>query len=172
MRGNRRGTTLVELLAAIAIAGLVLLSAILLLNGVVDTSNRMLSDADSSTSTATTSAELRDVLSAALATFDTTQRFDATPQAMSFSTRCPSSEGWLVACRAILMLDGPVLRARFGTGSWRTIAHYPPTATLRFHSTSHPAWVSSWSSSATLPDAVGVVRSDDTLIYAVGPSRD
>ena len=172
MRGNHRGTTLVELLAAIAIAGLVLLSAILLLNGVVDTTNRMVSDADSSTTTATTNAELRDVLGAALATLDTTQRFDATPQSMSFSTRCPSPEGWLTACRAMLVLDGPTLRARFGARSWRTIARYPPNAILRFHSASRPSWTSSWSSSATLPDAVGVVLSDDTLIYAIGPSRD
>jgi len=94
MRRNRRGMTLVELLAAIAIAGLVLLSAILLLNGVVDTSNRMVADADSSIATATTGAELRDALGAAFATCDTTERFDASEHAMSFSTRCPSPEGW------------------------------------------------------------------------------
>ena len=164
--------TLVELLAAIAIAGLVLLSAILLLNGVMDTSKRVVADADSATSTATARASLRDVLAGAFATFDTLQRFDATDQTVSLSTRCPSPGGWFTPCRATLVVDGGRLRVRLGDGAWEPLARYDHDASLRFYSADRRVWVAAWSSSAVVPDAIGVVMARDTAVYTVGPSRE
>jgi len=176
MRGDRSGMTLVELLAAIAVAGLVLLGAVLLLDGVEDSARRARQEAERLASGAHGSGELRELLDATFASFDTTERFEGGERAMVFSTRCPTPDGWSTPCRATLALDDAHdttwLRVRLGDTNWRKLRRYSGDALLRYFDADREEWRSRWLSSAFVPSAIGVVVSEDTLVYAVGPSRD
>jgi hypothetical protein len=168
--------TLIDLLAAIAVGGLVLLGAVLLLNGVEDTARRARDDAERMTADASPSAELRELFNDVFASFDSTQRFEGDERSMSFSTRCAAAEGWSTPCRATVAIDDSrttaSLRVRSGDARWRTLQRYVGDAHLRYFDAARGEWRASWFSSASVPDAIGVVVSGDTLIYAVGPSRD
>lgn len=164
--------TLIELLAAITIAGLVLLGAVFLLSGVDDAAKRVIADAESITANANPSLELHDLFAGAFATFDTSQRFEGNERAMTFSTRCPAREGWFERCRAVLLIDDGRLRARLDDAPWRILRHYHADTRLRYFAAERGEWKASWFSSASVPDAIGFVTPDDTVVYAVGPSRE
>jgi hypothetical protein len=165
--------TLIDLLAAITIAGLVLLSAALLLDGVADSAKRIAIESGAIGADGAGASELRELFGGAVATFDTTSRFEGDERALEFSTRCPAPEGWLTRCRAVLTIaEGHELRVRRGTSPWRRLHAYGADARLGYFDARRGEWRKRWSSSASIPDAVGVIVASDTLIYSVGPSRE
>jgi prepilin-type N-terminal cleavage/methylation domain-containing protein len=176
MRAERRGMTLVELIAAIAIAGLVLLGALLLLDSVSDSVRRIENDAAAVTADGTTFGLLHQLLNDATATFDTTKRFEGDDHGFTCWTRCREPQGWTAACRVdIAIVDsgpGSVFRASFANSNERTLQRYGRTARLRYFDADRQVWRSAWSGSATIPVALEVVAGNDTTIYSIGPARD
>jgi hypothetical protein len=168
--------TLIELIAALALAGFVLLGAILLLDGVDDTRNRIARDARSMTADGTAADALRDLLANAWPTFDTARRFDAGERELVFSTRCPAPAGWSASCRAMITVasgrDSSTLRVRFDDGESRILKRCRGDARFRYFDAERGRWTPAWSASASVPAALAVVVSDDTVVYSLGASRD
>lgn len=176
MCSNRRGMTLVELTAAIAVAGLVLLGALLLLDSVNDGVNRIEHDAASATTAGTTFALLQQLLHDATPGFDTTERFQGDEGAFTCWTKCEHAEGWMARCRVRLSVTDTaqtsVLRASFANGDERALQRYGRGARLRYFDADHEAWRTAWDASATIPIAVALVAGYDTAVYSVGPARE
>jgi prepilin-type N-terminal cleavage/methylation domain-containing protein len=176
MRAERTGFTLVELAAAIVVAGFAMLGAVLLLEAVDDSRARIARDARLIGGGAERSAMLRELLANAFATFDSTRPFEGSEDAVDFWTRCAAPRGWLAPCRVAMAIaprrDSATLTVRVDGTEPRAVAHYASAARLSYLDVEHGRWTSAWRASAELPGAMGVVIARDTLVYLVGPSRD
>jgi prepilin-type N-terminal cleavage/methylation domain-containing protein len=176
MRADRCGMTLVELMAAIAIAGLVLLGALLLLGGVTDSVHRIEDDATSVTAAGTTTRRLHQLLNDATATDDTTKRFEGDQLGFAFWSRCAQAQGWMASCAVTVELvdtaRGTAFHVSFANGQAQTLRRYDRPARLRYFDADHEAWRTAWNASATIPAALEVVVGTDTMIYSLGPARE
>ena len=164
--------TLIELIAAIAIAGLVMLGAVLLLDGVNTNVKRIEDDAELVTASGTTVGLLHQLLSDAAPSVDTGERFVGDERGFACWTRCARAEGWLAPCRIVMTVTDSALRVSFANGEERTLQRYGRGARLRYFDADREAWRTAWDATATIPAAVAVIAGDDTLVYPIGPARE
>jgi hypothetical protein len=168
--------TVVELMAAMAIAGLVLLGALLLLDSVSDSVRRIDDDAASVIAAGAQSGLLHQLLNDAAATFDSSKRYEGDERGFSFWTRCAQPQGWMAPCRVGVTiadgLRGSAFRVSFENGDERTLQHYDHVARLRYFDSDHEAWRAGWSASATIPAALELVAGNDTMVYSMGSARE
>jgi prepilin-type N-terminal cleavage/methylation domain-containing protein len=178
-RGNPRGFTLVELLAALTICGLALAGATALLDQLGDGSARIARESLRASREGNGARLLARLLMDASASTDSTQRFRGDGNSLELSTLCDAPGGWREPCRVTLSIDrrgdssvvlaglpgnaAPAVLRRAGTASFRYFRPMAGTDTM---------WVMQWSSNASLPVAMSVVARDDTIILPVGPARD
>jgi prepilin-type N-terminal cleavage/methylation domain-containing protein len=178
-RGNPRGFTLVELLAALSICGLALAGATALLDQLGDGSARIARESLRASREGNGGRLLERLLMDASISIDSTKHFRGDDNTLELSTLCDAPGGWREACRVTLLIDRrgdssvvlavvpgstalPVMR-RAGTASFRYFRPMAGTDTT---------WVTQWSSNASLPVAMSVVARDDSIILPVGPARD
>jgi len=64
------------------------------------------------------------------------------------------------------------LLLRRGDDPWRMLRLIPADAELRYFAAARGEWRANWCSSASVPDAIGVVVAGDTVVYSVGASRE
>lgn len=172
MCGDRRGMTLIELIAAIAIAGLVMLGAVLLLDGVNTNVKRIEDDAELVTASGTTLGLLHQLLNDAASSVDTAERFVGDERGFACWTRCARAEGWMAPCRMVMTVTDSALHVSFASGEERTLQRYGRGARLRYFDADRDAWRTAWDATATIPAAVAVIAGDDTLVYSLGPARE
>ena len=177
-RRNRRGFTLVELLAALAVLGLALAGGALLLDQLTDASGRIAHDRLVIARDNNGARLLRQLLRDAHLDGDTASRFRGDPRSADFTTMCPSPLGWLERCRATIAVDqrtdSAAIIAELPGAAPLTLATHPGTAELRYFDAgvADSAWTRRWALSITMPTAIGVVLGSDTLVYPLGAARD
>jgi len=171
----RRGMTLIEIVAAIAIAGFVVASGAALLDQVNDAGARIAAAAASTARTGNGQRLFRELLARAEASVDTNDRFRADSGSVAYLTRCPNAFGWTEPCHVRLAMDyradSTDIVAVFGDGREITVRAQAKRAEFRFLDLTHldSMWARVWTTSATLPDAIAVVSGTDTVVFPVGP---
>jgi prepilin-type N-terminal cleavage/methylation domain-containing protein len=170
---KRRGFTIIELLAGLAIVGFLFGSMLLLVDQLRDGRDRLLAQSRRDNSVANGMHVLRDLFARAEAGADATGRFTGDTLSASFATWCDVPGGWLERCSASLLVvsvdDSTVMRAQLSTGErFILIAAHEPLALRYFEPLAGGSWVMSWGASAALPAAVEVVVGRDTVVMRVG----
>lgn len=168
----RRGLTLIELLVAVAVTGIVLLCARALVDGL--TATQLAVERTRRTVDASQVAErlLRGVVLNFQSANAESEMFAGTADSARFASWCPSAQGWLDRCLVRLRVDrGLVLQ--FTNFDERLPADRRAVALLFLQdATRGGTWTSEWSASRTAPMAIGVVRvgtvGRDTLILRIG----
>jgi hypothetical protein len=161
-----------ELMIALAISGLIVLTARALVVAVLSVSERL----DLASVKADRVANGERLLRTLVARLDVSQpgsRFEGTDTRIAFPTWCDASAGWLEPCNAAVMLraarDSAVLavslsgQPQMSLLSGRTIA-------LRYlgSAASGGTWFERWGMGVSVPLGVAVIVDGDTLLVRVG----
>jgi prepilin-type N-terminal cleavage/methylation domain-containing protein len=174
---SRRGMTLIEIVAAVAIAGFVIVTGAALLDQLNDAGARIAGDATTTARAGNGRRLFRELLAHAEASVDTNDRFRADSASVAYLTRCPNAFGWTEPCHVQLAMDyradSTEVVAVFGDGREITLRVQAKRAEFRFLNLAHvdSVWASVWTTSATLPDAIAVVSGTDTVVFPVGAAR-
>jgi prepilin-type N-terminal cleavage/methylation domain-containing protein len=176
-RPERSGFTLIEVAAALALSGLALLGAILLVDQLHDSHVRLARRAEETARVANGARLLRRVLFDAEAGADSTQWFHGDEGSARFLSWCEMPSGWLERCGVMLALDRRIdstaINATFSTGETITLAMQSGGSRLRYLDRGDEAtWISRWTASVVMPAAISVVGPADSLIVAVGGGHD
>jgi prepilin-type N-terminal cleavage/methylation domain-containing protein len=171
---RRGGFTLVEVVVAISVSGLVLLGAHALLVGVADATDRLTAVTREAERSANGERLLRTLFARVEVGTSPVQRFAGDPRKARFTSWCDSPRGWQERCEVAVVFDslggrpafvvvlstGEVLplRTHFGSGELRYLAD--PAA--------GGSWVRQWGPGAEAPVAVGVIVDHDTMIVRIG----
>ena len=173
-RSSPGGFTLLEVVVALALSGLVLLGARLMLEQVGDGAERVSAAAAGADRDANAERTLRDLVSRIEVSSRAGRKVTGNAQGVSFSTWCDVPAGWQERCDATLGLvrAGPTnvlalaapqvgvqpVRRGFAKG---TVLYLTDAA-------GGGAWVRSWSSALAAPLAIAVAMDGDTLILRIG----
>lgn len=176
---SRRGLTLVELLVALAIAGLAMLGGVLLLDQVNDSGGRIGEQSTHDATAGNGDRILRRLLADAQSTTDTTRRFRADAHNASYLTMCDAPSGWAEPCRATLSIDSlpdsSAVIAETDRGDRIELRRIAGAASFRYLDLLAPPdsmWVSQWVTSIALPAAIALIAGPDTTILPLGSVRD
>jgi prepilin-type N-terminal cleavage/methylation domain-containing protein len=175
---RRRGFTLVELLAALSVAGIALLGGVLLLDQISDASARIVRTGLLTAREANGLRVLRQLLLDARVTADSVDRFRGDERSLDVATMCQAPGGWLERCRVSVGIDRrgdtSVLVAALSTGENLELARWPGATEMRYFDPlpTDSIWLRKWALSIGMPVAIGLVTRGDTIIYPLGPSRD
>ncbi len=179
VRRRRAAFTLLELTAALALVGFVLLGGMLLIDQVGDSATRIAHDGSLAAHEGNGARLLARLLVDATASTDSTKPFRGDEHGVELWTSCDAPGGWTAPCRASLALDtradSSVVLAELSTGESFALRAFAGRAELRYYNPQSPtdtAWVRQWSSNVTLPAAVGIVLVSDTIVLPVSASRD
>lgn len=171
---SRAGFTLLEVVVALALSGLVLLGARMMLGTVADGSARIAAEAAAAGRDANAERTLRDLLLRVEVDPSASRGVAGDERGVRFSTWCEVPAGWLERCTALLGViragDGQVLALETDGGRVLPIRRGFDRATLRYleRAGGMGAWSTRWTSSTAVPEAVMVVVDADTLVLRIG----
>jgi prepilin-type N-terminal cleavage/methylation domain-containing protein len=172
------GMTLIEIIAALAISGLALLGAILLLHQLTDTGARIGLSASTQASERNGARLLRQLLLDSFVTADSADWVRGDGQSVSLATSCQTSRGWRASCHAMLLVDSrrdsSVIFAETDVGESAALVRVAGVVTFAYFDAYAPdsAWTSHWSAGARMPAALGVLIGRDTIVYPIGAARE
>lgn len=175
---DRRGFTLLELMAALSLMGFAMIGGILLLDQLNDSTRRITQESGRAATEGNGERLLGRLLLDAVAGTDSTKKLRGNEHSVELWTNCDVPGGWQEPCRARLSIDlrgdSSVVVAELSTGETYPLLRQSGSAVFRyFHpSRSDTVWVREWSSNLTLPAAVGVITPTDTVIYPLGAARE
>jgi prepilin-type N-terminal cleavage/methylation domain-containing protein len=168
------GFTLVELMVALLVAGLILAGAHATLGQLADAADLISEEARQHTRQANAEDFLRILVGSHDTSVDGADRFFGSPLRARFPTWCETPFGWLERCHVILLLEaadsavrltvalpiGDTLVVRSGFGA----AHFDYLATAE----EGGIWVRSWGERIISPLALRAVLGADTLVLRIG----
>jgi prepilin-type N-terminal cleavage/methylation domain-containing protein len=172
-----RGMTLVEVILALVLAGLVLTDAARLMTGIADGAERSRRSASAMAQSAIPLRLLRLQLRNAEPTAegDTLPTFTGDTRSAAFVSTCSTPKGWVHRCQSHVTVDsardGWAVRLEFDGRSFTPIRHTAPTE-LRYldHRGESHSLAESWNR-RSLPRAMAVLSVHDTLFLPVGEGR-
>jgi prepilin-type N-terminal cleavage/methylation domain-containing protein len=188
---RHRGFTLIEVLIALAIGGMVLLGAHALLTALADEEHRISATAAVTDAAANGERLLRALVGQIEVGTDESAPFEGTPAAARFTTWCEVPAGWQERCAVTLAIESAAgdslandlhdgathfsraaraLVARFADGRAVVLDRAVEPDGLRYlESAAHGGhWFRVWGAGITAPLALGVLRGRDTLIVRIG----
>jgi prepilin-type N-terminal cleavage/methylation domain-containing protein len=178
-RVERCGFTLLELIAAMSLMGFVMLGGIMLIDQLNDSSARIAADAKRAARDGNAQRLLARLLLDATSSTDSTRRFRGDSLSVEFWTWCEASGGWMTPCKATLAIDeqtdSSAVLADLSTGGSFSLRRQAGHRQIRYYDPTSPTdtvWLGHWSSSVTLPAALGLVGPVDTIMYPVSVARD
>jgi len=175
---KRRGVSLLELVIALSISGFAMLGGVMLLDQLNDSNARIAGDRVANAAEGNGDRLLRRVLADARATADSAERFVGDEHTASYLTFCDTPSGWPETCRITMTIDSlrdsSVIRAESNIGGQFAVRRLSGVASFRYLDlvACDSSWLQRWATSISLPDAIAIVVSNDTTIFALGPSRD
>lgn len=169
---RRRGLTLIELIVALAVTGLVLLGARTLMEGVAASAARV----SAVTRGADEDANGERLLRAVVGRLETGpgKPFTGNPRSAGFSSWCDVPGGWQDPCDVTLVVDSlggrPALVAVLSTGEALPVRAGFSSGELRYLSDASGGgqWFREWPLGLTTPVALGFVVDGDTLLVRIG----
>lgn len=169
---SRRGLTLIELLVAVAVTGVVLLCARALADGLTATQMAVERKRRSVDASEIGERLLRGVALNFQSANAESEMFAGAADSARFTSWCPSAQGWLDRCLVRLRIDNGLV-LQFTNFDERLAADRRAVALLFLQdATRGGTWTSEWSPSRTAPMAIGIVRvgavGSDTVILRIG----
>ena len=168
---DRRGFTLIEVMVAIALSGIILLGARAMLVQLADDSDRIVSTAADADREANGDRLLRALVGRMEAGSDSIPALVGAERAARFHSWCDVPAGWQERCEITLAIvelgaegEEQALVARFPDGEVIPLRQGFRSGTLRYlHAAGEGgAWLRSWESTITTPLAIGVVVDGET----------
>lgn len=177
MAGERRGFTLIELIAALALSGLLMLGSAGLVDRSEALSDRVVHLSDSALADAGSTDLLFALTSRAEVPDGDLNAFVGDQRSMEFPTWCERVGGWIERCRArfgfaVGSTGEPALTVAFDSAMPMAIATVTAEARFAFLvSGAHGReWFTVWGAGISRPDAVAII-SGDTLVLPLGVDR-
>jgi len=177
MHGTRAGFTVIELLLALSLGSLALLTSIMVLQQLAGAGDQFATLAREFDDDANGERAIRAVVRQLVAREDSLPTFDGNRQRALFTTWCDTPSGWKERCDASLALSGdvgsPALVARLSNGrEVRTpIASSLGALIYLVDAELGGTWVHAWGRSLSAPLAIGVALPGDMLILSIGERR-
>ncbi|MGH7655104.1 MAG: prepilin-type N-terminal cleavage/methylation domain-containing protein [Gemmatimonadaceae bacterium] len=173
--GNpRRGVTLIELLTALVLLGLLFLGMRALLVQLGDGDDRIARAARSADARGNGARTLRTLLRRAIAESDSTRQFAGDDSIAIFDCGCDVPAAWVEDCRVALAIvprvdSSAVVAYRLATPP-ETLAVTAAPAAFRYldRAGSDYVWLGGWRARITLPAALALVTPLDTVMFQVG----
>lgn len=169
MRPDRAGVTLLELLVALVLLGLILLGVRAMTESLIDTADRLAARARTAEQSSLGDRVLRDVLSRVEQRSGGEENFFGDESELRFRSWCESAHGWIERCAVSLRLelqgDSAVLTGRFNGAAGMTLAS-GRSMQIRYHGRPEDRTPGQpqWGSGIDVPDAISLVRGTDTLL--------
>ena len=171
---GRGGFTLLEVVVALAISGLVILGARAVLSQLGTDAERVESAAAESDRAATADRLLRQSVARTESSQPDAVRFVGDARGAKWVTWCEVPAGWLERCQATLGIvqqgDSSALVLTLSTGELVPVRHGFARARLRYllDAAEGGHWTPDWTSQLSTPAAIGVEIDDSLLIVPVG----
>jgi prepilin-type N-terminal cleavage/methylation domain-containing protein len=168
-----RGFTLVELMVTLAISGILLVTARVMIEELADSADRIRSSVDDLDYTANAERVLRELAGRTQSATIRSHAVAGDAATVRLATACDTPGGWLEECEVgfgivtiademalALTLPGDtiILRRGFTTGRLLYLADAGAGG----------KWLPAWNSAITTPVAIGVALDADTLILRIG----
>jgi prepilin-type N-terminal cleavage/methylation domain-containing protein len=172
---RRSGFTLIELIVAITISGIVLLGARALWESLAESVDRLRAQGATFDREANGERLLRSLVGRLEVGTDRSREFAGDERHATFTTWCDVPAGWQERCAADLSIEpdsANTLRlvARLSTGEVITLQRGFQNGILRY--LNDPAgrgvWFRIWGHGITAPLAIGVITDGDTAIVRIG----
>lgn len=171
---GRAGFTLLEVVVALAITGMVVLGANAVLARLGDDAHHLAATAADDDREANADRLLRDLLGRAEPPMGRGGRFTGEPRAVRFGTRCDVPAGWQERCTAelgVVEVNGvPTVGLTLSTGEAMVLRRGFGRAALRYlyDPGNGGVWVNRWTSTVSLPWAVGLEVDGELTILPIG----
>lgn len=165
--------TLVEVVLALALGGLLLLSVRALFTELQAADVMLGRAARGDDELANATRVLYALFRRADVKPDSASRFIGDSTSASFRSMCEQPGGWLEPCAVTVLLDvgkdSSALIGDFSTGEQLILARWPGQGVLRFldASPSGDRWISDWGRSIASPAAMAVVLPQDTIVLPI-----
>lgn len=165
--------TLIEVMVALALSGLVLLGGRALLDQIERTTAVLGRTTRASDELSNATRTLYALVRRADVRPDSASRFIGDSLSASFRSLCEEPGGWLEPCAVTVLLDigkdSSALVGQLSRGRVLILARWPGVGSFRFLDVtqSPDRWVSQWGRSIVPPAAMAVVVQGDTLILPV-----
>ncbi|HMC56724.1 MAG TPA: prepilin-type N-terminal cleavage/methylation domain-containing protein [Gemmatimonadaceae bacterium] len=176
-RASSAGFTLIELTAALALTGILLVTSGRLLSQ-LSTSHDVIARYRHSESLRRNGLRLaRDLISRVQAAPDSADQLTGDASAVSFLSWCDTPAGALRRCHVTLALDSDTrtssLQATIDGAAW-TVWRGAADAALRYvdGDGAELAWMRAWDRSILLPAAIAITTRADTTLFAIAVRAD
>jgi prepilin-type N-terminal cleavage/methylation domain-containing protein len=174
MSARRAGFTLLELVVALFVSGVVLVGARLIMESVADAAGRLHTAAEAADREANGERLLRTLFARLEVGTDSTREFGGDGRHVAFTTWCDVPDGWLERCQADVSIEavagGRALVAQLSTGERIVLRRGFGTGALRYLNAPSGGgeWFQVWGRGLTAPLAIGVITDGDTTIVRIG----
>jgi prepilin-type N-terminal cleavage/methylation domain-containing protein len=174
VNARRSGFTLIELIVALFVGGVVVLGARLILESIATAENRLAAAAAGASRASNGDRLMRTLFTRLEVGTDEAREFGGDERVATFTTWCDVPAGWLERCDALVAIDTAAgelaLVARLSTGERIVLRRGFLTGALRYLNT--PAgggqWFRVWGHGITAPLAIGLITDTDTTIVRIG----
>ena len=168
------GFTLIKVVVALGLGGLVLVSAHALLVGVADRGHALAMRTDGLEQRATGALTLRRLVGQLEVGTPASGPVAGASAQVSFTSWCDTPSGWQERCAVTLEFESvegePALVARLNNGAPRALLQGFHAGAFRYLKSAADGgqWFESWWTGITAPVALGVLLDRDTLIVRIG----
>ena len=180
-KSRNAGFTLIEVVIALVISAIVVLTGRQMLEAIGGESRRVHSASEEATFEANADRVLRELIGRMEIGSTIERGFGGTERHATFSSWCEVPEGWLESCRVSLTIDSAahtnalVLTTRIASrdesqGALLVLRQGFAHGALRYLSSASDGgvWFHAWGQGITAPLAIGIILGFDTAIVAIG----